>query len=44
MIKITQNIDDISLVWGEAFGDSFEDIKYFDDNIQNAKCLAYYDN
>ena len=44
MIKITQNIDDISLVWGEAFGDSFEDIKYFDDNTHNAKCLAYYDN
>lgn len=44
MIKQTHNINDIALVWGEAFGDSFDDIKYFEENVQNAKCLAYYDN
>lgn len=44
MIKVCESIDDIALVWGEAFGDSFEDIKYFCDNVKNAKCLAYYDN
>lgn len=44
MIKITQNINDIALVWSEAFGDSFDDIKFFEDNTKTAKCLAYYDN
>ena len=32
MIKQTHNINDIALVWGEAFGDSFDDIKYFEEN------------
>lgn len=44
MIKVCKNIDDISLVWSEAFGDSYDDIKYFYDSIKNGICLAYYDN
>lgn len=43
MIKYTDNFDDIYKLWGEAFGDSREDVEYFVQNIQDAKCLAYYD-
>lgn len=45
MIK-EKNIDknDIAALWGEAFGDSRKDILFFIDNVENAKCIAYYDS
>lgn len=44
MIKICDNINDIAKLWSEAFGDNFEDIKFFYDNIRHGKCYAYYDD
>lgn len=43
MIRETNNIDDIVLLWNEAFGDSREDIEFFQNKLQNGRCIAYYD-
>lgn len=42
MIKYTDNNADIIKCWQESFGDSNDEIRFFIDNVINAKCLAYY--
>lgn len=42
MVKFTDDINQIAEIWIEAFGDSFEDIKFFADNLSNGKCLGYF--
>ncbi len=44
MIKHCNNIDDIILLWHEAFGDNAEEIRFFSDNVRDADCLMYYEN
>lgn len=42
MIKYTDDIKQIAKIWIEAFGDSFEDVKFFADNLKNGKCIGYF--
>lgn len=44
MIKIVDSINDIVAIWSEAFGDSSDDILFFVNNIQHAKCLGFYED
>lgn len=42
MIKITDDVKQVIKVWQQAFGDSEEDILFFDENCKNKECLGYY--
>ncbi len=44
MIKEVTDKNQIIPIWQEAFGDSVEDIRFFTNNVKNAKCFGYYDN
>lgn len=44
MIKFTANQSDIIKCWQEAFGDLYEDILFFVNNVKDSNCLAFYDN
>lgn len=44
MIKFTNDINQIANIWIEAFGDSFDDVAFFENNLKNGKCLGYYIN
>lgn len=41
MIKAYNDLNGIADIWCEAFGDTFEDVKYFFENLKYGKCFAY---
>ncbi len=41
MIKAYNDLNGIAEIWCEAFGDTFEDVKYFFENLKYGKCFAY---
>lgn len=41
MIKAYNDLNGIAEIWCEAFGDTFEDVKYFFENLKHGKCFAY---
>lgn len=41
MIKAYNDLNGIAEIWCEAFGDTFEDVKYFYENLKYGKCFAY---
>lgn len=44
MVKLCDNLNEIATLWSEAFGDSFEDIKCFCDNLKYGKCYLLTEN
>lgn len=44
MIREIIDKKEIIPIWQDAFGDSVEDIVFFADNVQNAKCFGYYND
>lgn len=42
MIKYTDDIEQIIQLWQEAFGDSEEEIRFFDAKCENKRCLGYF--
>lgn len=43
MIKEIDSMEDIVLLWQEAFGDSREDIVFFADNLRHGKAIGLYE-
>lgn len=41
MIEKYNNLNGIAEIWCEAFGDTFDDVKYFYENLKYGKCFAY---
>lgn len=43
-IKFTQDNSQIAALWSEVFGDSMEEIEYFQKNCRHKVCLALFDD
>ena len=41
MIEVYNDLNGIAEIWCEAFGDTFDDVKYFYENLKYGKCFAY---